>query len=136
MTSEFEPRETPEESADRSNERRSFFLSAPIRTEFHDSVDARIRNLSAGGMMVELKAAPDPDFAPGMRMSTELRGIGKVKGEFVWADGGRYGVRFDAQVDPELARKPVSSGTGTPDYAKPLIVPDRAMKPGKGFTGR
>jgi hypothetical protein len=135
MTSEFESRDTPQGPADRATERRSFFLSAPIRTELHDGVDARIRNLSATGMMIELTAAPEPDFEPGMRMSAELRGIGKVKGAFVWANGRRYGVKFDDEIDPELARKPVSSGATTPDYAKALIVPDRALHP-KRFPGR
>jgi hypothetical protein len=136
MTSEFEASGTPQGPADRATERRSFFLSTPIRTDFHDGVDARIRNLSASGMMIELTATPDPDFAPGMRMSAELRGIGKVTGEFVWANGRRYGVKFDNEIDPELARKPVSSGSKTPDYAKALIVPDRVLYPAKRFPGR
>jgi hypothetical protein len=54
----------------------------------------------------------------------------------VWATGRRCGVRFDRDIDPELARKPVATGTQTPDYAKALIVPARALRAGKGYPGR
>jgi hypothetical protein len=117
-----------EDGADRATERRSFFLNAVISIEERGGFVARIRNLSAGGMMVELDQAPDPEWAPGERVATELRNIGTVKGEIAWAGGRRFGVRFDREIDPELARKPVAIGSEIlPDYLKPIRVPDRAL---------
>lgn len=124
------------DGVDRGSERRSFFLSAPIKSEKHEALHARIRNLSAGGMMIELASLPDPDLTLGMRITAELRGIGRVKGEIAWVDGVRYGVQFATQIDPELARKSVTGGTGTPDYVKPVLVPDRLLKNPTGLTGR
>lgn len=122
------PDEANEEEADRGSERRSFFLNTNLFVAGQPEASARVRNLSAGGMMIELEQAPDPEWAPGDRLSAELRNIGLIKGEIAWAGGRRFGVKFDRDVDPELARKPVSLGKdATPDYLKPILVPDRSL---------
>lgn len=118
-----------EEAADRASERRSFFLSTSLSVGGKDAVQARVRNLSAGGMMVELEQAPDPEWAPGDAVQAELRNIGLVRGEIAWAGGRRFGVRFDRAIDPELARKPVSIGKDVmPDFLRPIIVPQRSLR--------
>ena len=112
----------------RASERRNFFLSTTLRIVEHGELTARVRNLSNGGMMIEIDAALDIELQPGEPLTAELRNIGRVKGEIAWAAGRRYGVRFDREIDPELARKPVTVGEGTPDYAKAVLVKDRALK--------
>lgn len=120
--------ELSQDEADRGSERRSFFLNTVVAVAEHGEVQARVRNLSAGGMMIELERAPEPEWAPGERMSAELRNIGLVKGEIAWAGGRRFGVKFDRAIDPELARKPVTSGKDqTPGYLKPILVPERSL---------
>ena len=65
-------------------ERRNFFLMTALTTAAHGKLNAKVRNLSAGGMMVELSEEPDPDFQRGDRIAAELRNIGRVKGEVAW----------------------------------------------------
>ena len=78
--------------------------------------------------MIELEQAPEPEWAPGERMAAELRNIGLVKGEIAWAGGRRFGVKFDRAIDPDLARKPVTSGIDpTSRYLAPIIVPERSL---------
>ena len=124
-----------EESKERAAERRNFFLSTTMKIAPHGSLTARVRNLSAGGMMVELAEEPEPEIARGERLVAELRNIGRVKGEVAWVRGRRIGVKFDAEIDPEAARKPVVAGEGTPDYVKPVLVPSRSLKYVEGLKG-
>lgn len=118
-----------EDERARASERRHFFLGTTLILEGRPEVPARIRNLSSGGMMAEVAQEPDPQLAPGERVAAELRNIGRVRGEVAWTSGRRIGVKFDREIDPEAARQPVSAGPKTPDYAKALIVPDRALRP-------
>lgn len=123
--------QTPEDdAADRTSERCSFFLAASLKTKSHGALNARVRNLSAGGMMIELPEPPDPEIEPGLAIVTELRGIGRVKGEIAWGVGNRFGVKFDSPIDPERARKPVTGAANDspPGFLKPLLMPDRAPK--------
>ena len=129
------PDDINDEAADRSSERRSFFLGATLVFEGVGSFQAKVRNLSAGGMMIELTEEPDPEFERGDRITAELRNIGRVKGEVAWVEGRRFGIKFDRQVDPEMARKPVVMGAGTPDYVKPVLVPGRSLKYVEGLKG-
>ena len=120
---------------DRASARRSFFLSTSL-TCAGDVHQARVRNLSAGGMMVELERAPDPEWAPGDRLTAELCNIGVVKAEIAWAAGRRYGIKFDREVDPELARKRANGPKDvTPDFLRPIIVPGRSLKYVEGLQG-
>ena len=122
------PDDINDEAADRSSERRSFFLGATLVFEAVGSFQAKVRNLSAGGMMIELDQAPDPEWAPGDRLSVELRNIGLIKGEVAWAGGRRFGIKFDREIDPELARKPATGPKDvTPDFLRPIRVADRNL---------
>lgn len=101
----------------------NFFLTATVSRIGKADFSARIRNLSAGGMMVE---TGDP-LAAGEPVVAEIRGIGRVAGHVAWVRPPRAGIAFAIEVDPELARKPVSGGAATPDYVKPIIVVDRKV---------
>ena len=69
----------------------------------------RIRNLSATGMMVDC----DKLLNHGTKLKATIRGIGDVFGQIVRVEQGRFGVRFDQEIDPALARKPVTKKTGS-----------------------
>lgn len=105
-------------TAGRARGRDSLFLMARLTIE-GDRVtrDVRVRNLSEGGLMVELARS----VAVGAAVMLELRGIGEVTGRVAWQAEGRIGVAFDEPIDPMLARKPVGKGPGTPFYAKPFL---------------
>jgi len=86
--------------------RDSMFLQSNLRRETGEYLSVRVRNISAGGVLVE---TPRP-FARGERVSIELRGIGYVEGVIAWSAAGRFGIAFDRDIDPKLARKPLPSG--------------------------
>lgn len=92
----------------RSSNRDSLFLSATIcRTVAGKKhvVPARVRNLSAVGVMVDYLDAA----TPGESLVVTVRGIGSVPGKVAWVRPGRIGIAFDMEVDPKLARKPVKT---------------------------
>jgi hypothetical protein len=89
----------------RTRSRDSLFLTARMR--LGDQVmaqDVRVRNLSEGGLMVEV-AKPLPI---GTLLTLEVRGLGEVRGSVAWYAEGRAGVALDRPIDPKRARKPVN----------------------------
>jgi len=104
--------------SDRAQTRLNFFLGTAISRADGEAVPARIRNLSPGGMMVELGER----LAVGEPVEAELRGIGPVSGTVVWARAPRYGVRFDQPVDPDIVLRPQSApGYAAPAFAKAIF---------------
>jgi hypothetical protein len=87
--------------------RDSMFLLASLRRLGGADIPVKVRNLSAGGMMADCATSFSRDEA----IEIELRGIGVVSGRIAWTTGGKIGVAFDREIDPKLARKPV---TGNP----------------------
>lgn len=124
-----------EEAKDRSSERRNFFLTTTLSLPSHGTLNARVRNLSTGGMMIELEAEPDLELDRGARLIAELRNVGRVKGEIAWVGGRRVGIKFDREIDPALVQKRSGPGEGTPDYIKPVLVPSRSLKYVEGLKG-
>ena len=104
------------EAQNRVSVRDSLFLAATLRTEGAATEEAvRVRNLSAGGMMVDCAMA----LARGDRIVISLRGIGPIKGRVAWREANRLGISFDEEIDPMLARKRVNSGGGElPHYVR------------------
>jgi len=97
--------ESAEGRETRSGERNSYFLQTLLKdTSGKELGKARVRNLSATGMMAEGNLG----LTEGMKLSFTLRGIGDVTGEVVRVDAGQAGICFDQIIDPDLARKPVS----------------------------
>lgn len=114
----------------RDVERDSVFLLTHIicdRTGTGGS--AKVRNLSAGGMMVEGNVR----VICGERVRAELRNIGSIFGTVVWVHRRRLGIAFDEPIDPKLARMQVSGGhKEAPGYARPaLSAPRHASWNGK-----
>ncbi len=100
----------------RQEKRDSLFLSATVDLDGYESFTTRVRNLSAGGMMIDSSVM----LAPGTRMTADLRGVGKVQGRVAWASLGRAGIAFDAEIDPRLARSNPPAKSALPAYLKPL----------------
>jgi hypothetical protein len=103
-----------QEQGKRQEKRDSLFLSATVRIADGDPFVTRVRNLSAGGMMIDAAT----DLATGTRVLAEIRGIGKVGGRIAWSSPGRAGVAFDIDIDPRLARANTSKESALPDYLK------------------
>ena len=82
-----------------------FLLTHLISSEGMSLGRARVRNLSATGLMADCER-PIP---AGVKVSLELRGIGQVSGSVIWSRGDKIGLAFDEEIDPQLARKPVAS---------------------------
>lgn len=110
--------ESPARGPARSAPRDSLFLMTSFTTlEGAPLGKARVRNLSASGLMADCERAIPVDA----RVSFELRGVGQVKGLVAWSKGDKIGIAFDSPIDPQLARRPVSgggSGSGMPDYLR------------------
>ena len=109
----------------RSAPRDSLFLLTSLSTpEGVPLGKARVRNLSATGLMADCERA----VPAGTRLCFELRGIGAVAGTVAWSRDDRIGVAFDASIDPQLARKPVAKGaqgSAMPDYLRTVQVTRR-----------
>lgn len=103
----------------RQQNRDSLFLVAQFRQSARrrEVSQVRIRNLSAGGLMADLPA-PLPQGTP---VEINVRGLGWIPGQVAWYVEGRAGVAFDCPIDPTLARKPVTGGTKTPVFVKPIL---------------
>lgn len=83
-----------------------------LLTEFFDEDGkpialARVRNLSATGLMAEC----DRLLVEGDRVRLSLRGTGEIGAVISWACDGRIGLLFDQPVDPRAARRPIGTGT-------------------------
>lgn len=108
----------------RQIERDSLLLMAAVRVDRSGSSHPiKVRNLSAGGMMAE----GEVQVERGTPVTVELRNIGPVEGSVAWIEGNRFGVTFAGQVDPKLARAPVSAGAGdlaSPRFTRPPLGPD------------
>jgi hypothetical protein len=92
-------------ASQRTRSRDSLFLMAQMRLGLETtSQDVRVRNLSEGGLMVEV-AKPLPI---GTLVTLEVRGLGEVRGNVAWYAEGRAGVALEAPIDPKRARKPVA----------------------------
>lgn len=87
--------------------RDSLFLFADFAFEGNsDRWRVKVRNLSAGGMMAE---AGGIAAARGDRVVVTLRNIGDVAGTIAWSEGSRFGIAFEEEIDPKLAREPVAT---------------------------
>ena len=112
-----------EDHSQRQEKRDSLFLSATVRLDGVAPIVTRVRNLSAGGMMIDAENGLAIDH----RLVAEIRGIGEVHGRIAWCAAGRAGVAFDAEVDPRLARAPVAvAAAPVPEFLKP----PRTRRPG------
>jgi hypothetical protein len=103
----------------RNVSRDSLFLFAELEFEGRaDPVRVKVRNLSAGGMMAEAPIST----GRGERLSIKLRNLDAVKGAVAWVQGDRFGVSFDTEIDPRVARAPVGCAeeTSSPRFTRPI----------------
>lgn len=107
----------------RTVERDSLFLMADlVFADGQPEARVRVRNLSAGGMMVE----SDLRLKRGARVAVTLRNIGPVAGVVVWVRSTRIGIAFEEEIDPKLARSEVYGGEReAPVYARAAIAAPR-----------
>ncbi len=106
MSSPFFPDLNKATALDGSAERArdSLMLKAEMKlTEQGKSFEARVRNLSAGGLMAEGAVRVER----GEKVEVNLRNVGWVTGKVAWVTENRFGVAFDQAVDPKIVRKPV-----------------------------
>lgn len=101
--------EAEQDTADAAREksRDSLFLSAIVVFDGTATLQTvRVRNLSAGGMMIDVGAARQK----GLGVSVVLQNIGEIRGRVIWSTEKRLGIAFEHEIDPHLARrKPVAA---------------------------
>lgn len=91
--------------------RDSLFLLAQLRVDGSDVLyRVKVRNLSAGGMMAEGMVP----VTRGVPVQVELRNLGWVAGNVAWKQDERFGIAFADEIDPRLARAPVSGSSPAP----------------------
>lgn len=84
--------------------RSSFLLVADA--EFENATHRlKVRNLSSRGMMAE----GDLDVERGDQLKVTLRNIDQINAAVVWVEGNRFGLAFAKEIDPQLARKPLTA---------------------------
>lgn len=98
------PLERKDESAERAYDRVTILVAGTLWANGAPR-DVRVRNISAGGAMVELERAP----RPGTPVTLQSAKTGTVDGTIAWAREGRCGIQFDALIDIDLAPRPVAS---------------------------
>ena len=103
--------------AKRERNRESMFLLAGVRfSEGAAMLNARVRNLSSGGMMIDSAI----EYSKGHVVFVDLKNIGVVSGYVAWSTTTRLGIAFDNQIDPKLARLPLITSAPIPEYARPV----------------
>lgn len=117
--SEPESNDAAEQAREQSRE--STFLSAIVSFDGSPrKLDVRVRNVSAGGMMVDMAGKRET----GAALTVELKNIGEVRGTVAWSTENRMGISFDEEIDPQLARyKPTA--IEAPGYKRPYTEPRR-----------
>lgn len=102
-----EPAETGDTKGDRAA-RHGLIWTGTLHCN-HDSVPARLRNISAEGAMVETSQ----HFAVGAEVFLDLDEGGTAFAKVAWSEGGQMGLKFDQKFDlKQLARSkpaPVSN---------------------------
>jgi hypothetical protein len=99
--------ETMDGSENRQIARDSLFVMAGLRLRGSEEEHRiKVRNLSAGGMMGEGPVR----VTRGENVEVNIRNIGWVDGTVAWVQDDRFGVAFGEEIDPKIARAPVSTG--------------------------
>lgn len=92
-------------SENRQIARDSLFVMADLRLpDSKTEHRIKVRNLSAGGMMGEGALR----VARGDQVEVNIRNIGWVEGLVAWVQDDRFGVAFQEEIDPKVARAPLT----------------------------
>ena len=93
------------EGDNRQVSRDSLFLMADLRVDGLDGeYRIKVRNLSPGGMMGEGRVR----VVRGAIVDVNIRNLGWVAGSVAWVQDDRFGIAFREDIDPKLARAPLS----------------------------
>ena len=86
--------------------RDSLFVMVDVRLD-GSSTEHRVkmRNLSAGGMMGE----GDVKVTRGAVVFVNIRNLGWIEGSVAWVQDNRFGIAFRDEIDPIMARAPVTA---------------------------
>jgi hypothetical protein len=115
LNDEAKPLDDPEQ---RQIARDSLFVMADLRLDGSaDEHRIKVRNLSAGGMMGEGSVR----VSRGALVWVEVRNIGWVEGSIAWVQDSRFGIAFHEEIDPKVARVPLSDGDHTPRHIKTAL---------------
>jgi len=110
--------ETAEQDAGAIRDRDSLFLMSEIRFAGRsETLRTRVRNLSAGGMMIEAEL----EIGIGTPLVATLRNVGSVPGRVAWRRDGRIGIAFERRIDPKAARRSLGKGEQSPRYTKTAL---------------
>ncbi|HEX8056217.1 MAG TPA: PilZ domain-containing protein [Novosphingobium sp.] len=107
-------------SENRQIARDSLFVMADLRLP--DSAAEhriKVRNLSAGGMMGEGTVR----VSRGDAVEVNIRNIGWVEGSVAWVQDDRFGVAFQEEIDPKVARASIAQTTGAAPSPQHKYVP-------------
>lgn len=98
--------------------RDSLFVLADMRVDGLDGEHRiKVRNLSSGGMMGEGPVR----VTRGVAVQVNIRNLGWVDGSVAWIQENRFGIAFIEEIDPKVARAPLTEGEQTPRYVKPAL---------------
>ena len=107
-----------DESDNRQIGRDSLFVLADVRLDgSQEEHRIKVRNLSAGGMMGEAPLR----VIRGAPVAVNLRNIGWVEGTIAWVQDIRFGIAFNEDIDPKVARAPQITGDGSPRFTRPPL---------------
>lgn len=107
-----------DETDQRHITRDSLFVMADLRLDGSDEEHRiKMRNLSSGGMMGEGSVR----VFRGAVVWVDIRNIGWIEGSIAWVQESRFGVAFREEIDPKVARAPITEGSHTPRHLKPAI---------------
>lgn len=95
----------------RSAKRDSLFILAELSAMNGTPIASiRVRNLSATGLMADCTAP----LAENDRVMVALRGIDPVSATVSWVKGGRVGLQFEREIEPQAVRRSVGSSGKRP----------------------
>ncbi len=102
--------------------RDSLFVLAELRIDGQEGEQRiRVRNLSSGGLMAEGPCK----VQRGQLIWISLRNLGWCEGTVAWVQDSRFGIAFRDEIDPRIARAPVSGmadpGDASPRYVRPPL---------------
>ena len=108
-----------DEAEQRQLARDSLFVMADLRLDGSDEEHRiKVRNLSSGGMMGEGPVR----VKRGANLEVHIRNIGWVEGLIAWVQDDRFGIAFNEDIDPKVARAPAASGDHSPRYTRPPLA--------------
>jgi hypothetical protein len=108
-----------EAAGKRAGKRSRVLLAARLRTPSGE-IDARLRDLSAKGALVECEATPPVDDAV-----VFVRGEIEVPARIAWVGAGRIGLEFDAEIDAQDILVQLGKGGPAEDPYRYVKLPHR-----------